>query len=141
MGVVAQHSATDACYGWPEYVAMVGARFNGHPWTTKFTVEVVGKDHPATVHLDPRFRWEDEIYQFRDLRPDARVLLQMRLGEVDPAAEASTSDTRLPLAWCFEEGQGRVFYTALGHFPTAYEYPTYLRHLSGGLSWVLGYDK
>jgi type 1 glutamine amidotransferase len=23
----------------------------------------------------------------------------------------------LPLAWCFSEGQGRVFYTALGHFP------------------------
>ena len=22
-----------------------------------------------------------------------------------------------PLAWCFEEGEGRVFYTALGHFP------------------------
>jgi hypothetical protein len=31
--------------------------------------------------------------------------------------------------------------TALGHFPIAYEYPTYLRHLSGGLSWVLGHDR
>lgn len=141
IGVLAQHSATDACYEWPEYVAMVGARFNGHPWTAEFTIEVADQHHPATAHLDERFRWEDEIYQFRDLRSDARILLQMRQGDVDPTAARSASDTRLPLAWCFEEGRGRIFYTALGHFPIAYEYPTYLRHLSGGLSWVLGHDR
>ena len=43
-----------------------------------------------------------------------------------------------PLAWCFTEGKGRVFYTALGHFPAAWETPAYLRHLQGGLAWVLG---
>ena len=26
-----------------------------------------------------------------------------------------------PLAWCFTEGRGRAFYTALGHFPGAWE--------------------
>ncbi len=31
-----------------------------------------------------------------------------------------------PLAWCFTEGEGRVFYTSLGHFPGAWETPDYL---------------
>jgi type 1 glutamine amidotransferase len=44
----------------------------------------------------------------------------------------------LPFAWCFSEGQGRVFYTALGHFPSAYEDVLLLGHLYGGLAWVLG---
>ena len=42
-----------------------------------------------------------------------------------------------PLAWSFSEGHGRVFYTALGHFPAAYENVVYLAHLFGGLRWLL----
>ncbi|MEP6625926.1 MAG: ThuA domain-containing protein [Acidimicrobiia bacterium] len=42
-----------------------------------------------------------------------------------------------PLAWCHTEGAGRVFSTALGHFPAAWESPTYLRHVHGGLRWAL----
>jgi type 1 glutamine amidotransferase len=42
-----------------------------------------------------------------------------------------------PLAWCFEQGNGRVFSTSLGHFPAAWESPAYLRHLHGGLTWTL----
>jgi len=43
-----------------------------------------------------------------------------------------------PLSWCFAEGQGRVFSTSLGHFPSAWESPAYLRHVAGGLAWALG---
>ena len=35
------HSATDSCYGWNEYGALVGARFDGHPWTQTFTADVL----------------------------------------------------------------------------------------------------
>ena len=35
------HSATDSCYGWDEYGALVGARFDGHPWTQTFTADVL----------------------------------------------------------------------------------------------------
>ena len=34
------------------------------------------------------------------------------------------------------EAQRRTFYTALGHFPGAWETPAYLRHLAGGLAWL-----
>jgi type 1 glutamine amidotransferase len=79
------------------------------------------------------------VYQFRDLRPDAQVLLRVREGELDLSAGGAVEPAfGFPLAWCFAEGRGRVFSTSLGHFPSAWESPAYLRHLAGGLGWALG---
>ena len=36
-GFMGAHSATDTLYQWPEYGAIVGAYFNGHPWTQAAT--------------------------------------------------------------------------------------------------------
>jgi type 1 glutamine amidotransferase len=138
LSIVAIHSATDSCDEWADYGALVGARFDGHPWTQTFTADVLDPSHPACAHLGEAWEWHDEVYQFRDLRPDAQVLLRVRDGELDldaPGARPPSFDH--PLAWCFTEGAGRVFSTALGHFPSAWESPTYLRHLAGGLEWTL----
>lgn len=135
--VLAVHSATDACYGWDEYVKVVGARFDGHPWTQTCTLDILEPAHPAVAHLGATWTWHDEVYQFRDIRPDARVLLSARPDELGrdggPTADAGTTH---PLSWCFTEGDGRVFSTSLGHFPHAWETPDYLRHLAGGLQWL-----
>ena len=80
--VLAIHSATDSCYGWDDYGRVVGARFDGHPWTQWCTLDVVDPTHPAVAHLGPTWRWHDEVYQFRDLRPDAQVLLAARPDEL-----------------------------------------------------------
>ena len=131
------HSATDACHTWPEYGAMLGARFDGHPWTQDFTIDVVDDDHPATAHLGQQWAWRDEIYLFRDLRPDARVLLRLADDQVDLSVPGGrVPECGFPLAWCHRGGAGRSFYTALGHFPGAWETPAYLRHLAGGLAWL-----
>ncbi len=138
LGILGVHAATDACTSWEEYGRLVGARFDGHPWTESFDIDV-DVEHPSTRHLDPVWRWHDEVYLFRDLRPDARVLLRVAEGQLDMGvAGARRPPVGFPLAWCFSEGAGRVFYTSLGHFPGAWETPAYLRHLQGGLAWVLG---
>ena len=46
--VLAIHSATDSCHGWDDFGRLVGARFDGHPWTQELTIEVADADHPAT---------------------------------------------------------------------------------------------
>jgi len=136
--VVSIHSATDSCYTWDDYGALVGARFDGHPWTQTFTADVCDPAHPACAHLGDFWTWHDEVYQFRDLRPDAEVLLRVRDGELDLSAPGARPPTfGYPLAWCFTEGRGRVFSTSLGHFPSAWESPPYLTHLAGGLGWAL----
>ena len=139
LAILSIHSATDSCYGWDDYGRLVGARFDGHPWTQTFTADVLDASHPACAHLGSEWRWHDEVYQFRDLRPDADVLLRVRDGELDPSAPGARPGAfGYPLAWCFAEGAGRVFSTSLGHFPHAWETPDYLQHLAGGLGWALG---
>lgn len=139
LAVLAIHSATDSCYGWDDYGRIVGARFDGHPWTQEVDLDVVDRSHPATRHLGASWRWRDEVYQFRDLRDDARVLLRVPEGQLDLDAPAAKRPRfGFPLSWCFGEADGRVFSTSLGHFPGAWETPAYLRHLAGGLSWALG---
>jgi hypothetical protein len=139
LGILGVHSATDACHTWPGYGDMLGARFDGHPWTQDFAIEVVDRDHPATGHLPDPWPWHDEIYLFSALRPDARVLLRLAADQVDLTVSGGrVPDCGFPLAWCHQEEEGRTFYSALGHFPGAWETPDYLRHLAGGLAWLEG---
>jgi type 1 glutamine amidotransferase len=131
------HSASDASHTWPEYGQMLGARFDGHPWTQDFAVDVVDHDHPATAHLGEQLPWHDEVYLFRDLRPDAHVLLKLADDQVDLSAPGGrVPECGFPLAWCVEDGAARSFYTALGHFHLAWELPVFMRHLAGGLAWL-----
>lgn len=138
LALFALHSAADSCSGWPEFGSLLGARFDGHPWTQSFAIEIADGDHPATRHLPEPWRMTDEVYLFRDLRSDARILLRAAGDDLDmTAAGARRPGIGFPLAWCFAEGRGRVFYSALGHFPSAYEDVRFLGHLYGGLEWLL----
>jgi type 1 glutamine amidotransferase len=42
-----------------------------------------------------------------------------------------------PLAWCKERYGGRHFYTALGHSIEYYREENFLKHVLGGIRWVL----
>ncbi len=130
LGVVGIHSASDAAYGWPAMGELLGGRFGGHPITGQLPVTVVDRDHPATTHLPSPWRFEDELYLFRDMMPDVRLLLAVELG-------GNPEVIRLPLAWCIERAPMRSFYTALGHFVAAYEDVNYLQHIRGGIEWVI----
>jgi uncharacterized protein len=140
LGLVGLHSATDSAYGWPAFGQLVGARFDGHPVTGDISITVAHPDHPATTHLSSPWLFKDELYIFRSLVPDARVLLAVELGSRPPAGAVAgdwPDPHVLPLAWSIERGSTRTFYTALGHFSAAYEDPSFLRHLAGGIEWVL----
>jgi hypothetical protein len=138
MGVVGLHSATDASRDWTSYCALLGARFDGHPVTAELPVAVVDRTHPSTRHLPELWRVRDELYLFTDWQPDNRTLLAVRMGPRATYHEGENLATRdLPLAWCRPFGRGRCFYTALGHFATAWEDGSYVRHVLGGIEWVL----
>jgi type 1 glutamine amidotransferase len=147
LGILGVHAATDACAGWEEYGRLLGGRFAGHPWTRGFDITVADAGHPSTAHLPDPWPWHDEIYLFRDLHPDARVLLEVAPGQVEVATGqrggapgqhggGAPGGPGLPLAWCLSDGAGRTFYTALGHFPAAWEDTAFLSHLLGGLHWL-----
>jgi type 1 glutamine amidotransferase len=139
LGLVGLHSATDSAYDWQAFGDLIGARFDGHPATGDLTITVVDRQHPSTAHLRSPWRFKDELYVFRNLVQDARVLLAIELGSVPPGERAPRDwhgPRALPLAWSIERGATRTFYTALGHFAAAYEDEAFLKHLRGGIEWV-----
>jgi len=142
-GFVGIHSATDTFYGWPEYGALVGAYFDGHPWHQPVTLRVEDPSHPATAALSPTFQIADEIYQFRTWsRRDVHVLLALDPASVDlAAAGVNRADRDFALAWTRTYGRGRVFYTALGHEPAVWQDARFQQHLAGGIGWAIGGSK
>jgi uncharacterized protein len=134
------HSATDTFYNWPEYGEMIGAYFNGHPWTQEVVVRVEELDNPLARGLEANFRIADEIYQFRDFSRDrVHVLLSLDTSSVDLAAPGvARDDGDFPLAWYRDYGAGRVFYTALGHPDETWRDERFQILLLNALRWLGG---
>ena len=139
-GFVGIHSATDTFYKWPEYGELIGGYFDQHPWHQEVAINVEDQRHPATRHLGKSFKITDEIYQFKDFsRTRVHVLLSLDASSVDlnkPAVHRRDKD--FALAWWRNYGNGRVFYTALGHRPEVWQDERFQQHLLGAVRWAMG---
>nr|WP_249810221.1 ThuA domain-containing protein [Bradyrhizobium sp. 157] len=138
-GFLGVHSATDTFYTWPDYLDLVGGYFNGHPWHQAVTIEVVDPGDPLVAFLGNSLQVEDEIYQISDFDyRRSRVLLRLDPRSVDLG---KTGVHRRfygwPLAWTRFYGEGRVFYTALGHEPSVWQDARYQRILNNAILWSI----
>lgn len=132
-GIVAIHAAADSHYHWPWYGRMIGGRFERHPpGTPPGNLTVADPRHPATEHLPERFSRVDEWYFFRDFNREVRLLLTL-----DPTSIGEQDAAPRPISWAHRLEGGPVFYTGMGHTTESYGDPLFLRHLEGGLRWVL----
>jgi uncharacterized protein len=134
------HSATDTFYSWPEYGDLIGAYFDGHPWVQEVSIDIEDPDFPGQRGLAPAFRIVEEIYQFREFsRERVRVLQTLDTATVDlRASGVNRTDGDFALTWCRPYGEGRVFYTALGHFDETWRDARFQRMLEGALLWLVG---
>jgi type 1 glutamine amidotransferase len=138
-GFVGVHSATDTFYTWPDYLDLVGGYFNGHPWHQAVTVEVVDPGDPVVAFLGNFSQFEDEIYQMSDFDyRGSRVLLRLDPSSVDLSKTGVHQRFYgWPLAWKRSYGQGRVFYTALGHEASVWQDRRYQRMLTNAILWSI----
>ena len=138
-GFLGVHSATDTFYAWPDYLDLIGGYFNGHPWHQAVTIEVVDPGDPLVAFLGHTFQVEDEIYQISDFDyRGSRVLLRLDQSSVDlgkPGVHQRFYGW--PLAWTRSYGQGRVFYTALGHEASVWQDARYQRMLTKAILWSM----
>lgn len=138
-GLVGVHSATDTFYKWEEYGQIIGGYFDNHPWHEEVGVIVEDRTHPATKHLGERFVITDEIYQFRNWsRDNVDVLLKLDPDSVDLTKKGvNRTDRDFGLAWTNTYGEGKIFYTALGHRPEVWDDPRFQTHLVEGIRSVM----
>lgn len=139
-GFGGSHSASDTFYKWTEYGELIGGYFDGHPWHQKVKIIVEDAKHPATRHLAPSFEIVDEIYQFRTpySRDKLRILMRLDMTNLKPGRRPDNDNA---LAWVRRFGQGRIFYTALGHRDDVWRDPRFQQHLLGGLRYILGLEE
>jgi type 1 glutamine amidotransferase len=143
-GFIGIHSATDTLYQWPEYGQMVGAYFDGHPWTAgdTVTIRVEEPEHPIVKPFGRgSFELTEEIYQLKAPydRSKLRVLLSLDTAKTDMTKKGiKRTDGDFALAWVKSYGKGRVFYTALGHNVAVVHDPRVGQHFLAGIQWALG---
>jgi type 1 glutamine amidotransferase len=165
-GFVGAHCASLTFYDFPAFGEMLG----GYYWRSikqnkLFVLKVEDQTHPATRMLGPSWPLVDEFYEFGTAPWDAarpeenvdvlfgnripvgfsrdrvRVLLSI---DTERSDLSDTPELDLagdyPQAWCRDFGEGRVFYTALGHRPDLWSNPVFQAHLAGGIRWALGLE-
>ena len=102
---------------------LIGGHANWHPPGLTFTVNVEDSAHPVMRGIED-FEVDDEIY----------------MTAWDPAihilASAKWSEKTHPMAWVKPYGQGRVFYTTLGHTSDTFKRPAMQRLMRQGTLWA-----
>lgn len=136
----ATHCGADTLYD-TDYGAFVGGYFKTHPPITTVKVKIEDPNHPAAVGFTNGQPYKDEIYIYRDepySRDKLHIIFSCEDGSFKPNAQQARKDGDYALAWCKEEGKGKVFYTAFGHMKEVWKDAGYQKHLFGGLDWATG---
>ena len=154
-GFVGLHGAGgDPQYAWRWYVEdLIGAQFIGHimgPQFQEATLLVEDGTHPATRHLASTWRREDEWYSFASSPRDKGYHILVTIDEKSYRPEERLfplplrKDIRMgrdhPMVWTHCVGNGRAFYSALGHEAVTYSEPLHLQMIAGAIAWGAGLE-
>jgi uncharacterized protein len=144
-GFVAIHgSGGDPYYVWDWYVdTLIGARFVGHPRDPQFQPARVIIDDPANpiVHGLKSWTMTEEWYSFKSSPRLRGAHILATLDESSYTPSAGPSNLRMgdhPIAWTQCLGDGRSFYTAIGHRPESYAEANSVTLLERGIAWSAG---
>lgn len=139
-GFVALHGAGDGSHpGWYQQILGVGGPYTGHPGgADHFQTSdlIVDRNHPATRHLSPRWRWTEEYYAWEaPPRADAHVLARLDESGMRLEPKHRMSEQHA-LVWWRCEGKARIFYSALGHKPETWTDPAHRKLVNGAIGWA-----
>lgn len=140
-GFIGVHSAAITFTSWPEYRAMLGGVFDGHPWGQLDAPLIVeAPDFPGMGRLPRSFTLKDEIYQIKDFsRADVRVLMRLDADKIDLSKPGvHRKDRDFAVAWARRYGKGRVLYNGLGHREEAWNRPELQAMWLESVRWSLG---
>jgi type 1 glutamine amidotransferase len=120
-----------------EYQFMTGGQWVAHPGNAgvTYTVHITDHSHIITQGTSDFQVTSEQYYMHTD--PANRVLATTRFPS--PGADGphvGNGDVDMPVVWTKMYGEGRVFYSALGHVAATVNEPDPLRLLTRGLLWA-----
>lgn len=141
-------SGGDPEYDWRWYVdSLLGAQFVGHTMNPQFQdadVIVADRAMPLTAHLPVPWRIaREEWYAFDSSPRDKGYEIVLTIDQDSYITKGKTwigqdrMEGEHPLAWRHSIGQGRVFYSAIGHQSATYKLPEYQTLIANAMSWAM----
>jgi type 1 glutamine amidotransferase len=120
---------------WAWYGEMFCCAFTNHSRVLPAMVNIEDGSNASTAGLPAQWQRTDEWYNYTGTpRGCARVL-----ATVDETTYAGGKMGRdHPIAWCRRVGQGRMWYTAMGHTESSFAEPLFQKHLLGGILVAAG---
>jgi type 1 glutamine amidotransferase len=148
-GLAGYHGTSHASMDWPEFAQMLGAVEGSHREPTEMaTVKIDDPENPLVAAFGGRsFVHQDEFYRFVEpplSRDKVRVLMSIDIDKTDLhqgrgcGRPCVRPDSDYALSWIHTYGQGRVFFTALGHTPAFFTVPNLSDFFFRGIQFVLG---
>jgi len=147
-GIGGHHAVTFAGNNWPEFADMMGGWAGAHH-VEKQTIRIDDPNSPLTKSFgSASFEHIDEFYQFPPSSPYSRekqhILLSIDVDKSDRASDSrlcpqcTRPDQDYGLAWIRTYGQGRTYFTPLGHTDIFYTDQRWTQHLLAAIQYILG---
>ena len=148
-GFIGMHAGSDTLKDCLPYTDMLCGIFDGHGPQVPATLHAGDKEHPANASIGDIWTLsQEEMYRIKNHNRDlVRSIWFMRHDPNDTEKKGF-----FPVAWVRGLGDGRIFYTTLGHREDIWSIDSNLpnrinsvetatqfrNHILGGIRWALG---
>jgi uncharacterized protein len=114
------------------YIQMIGGEFIIHGKQQNATLKTIDPKFPGAEAFNDK-KFVEEWYSLKNFANDLHVILaQDCTGMEGPMYARGT----YPETWARMHGQGRVFYTSMGHRENVWEMPEFQNLVAGALNWT-----
>ena len=144
-GFVGFHSAADSFHSQGDrneiqtevdpYIAMIGGEFVSHGPQQVATMRVTSPNFPGLKGVADSFELNEEWYALKNFAKDMHVIL---VQETEGMKGDCYQRPPYPATWARKHGEGRVYYTSLGHRHDVWSNPLCQQIVMGGFDWAMG---
>jgi hypothetical protein len=120
------------------YINMLGGEFIVHGAQQKATMTVADAKFPGCESLGDGFTKHEEWYALKNFGKDLHVVL---INETKGMNGPMYERPAYPESWIRLHGDGRVFYTSMGHREDVWTSPEFQSVVVGGISWAVREDE
>lgn len=121
------------------YIKMLGGEFIIHGAQQTAHQICVDKNFPGMSAVPDDFGPKEEWYSLKNFAPNLHVLLVQDTSTMNKTGNNKRAYDRpnYPSTWAHLYGQGRVFYTSMGHREDMWTNPVFQAVIAGGINWAV----